>query len=126
MSDFGRFSRQIADHPALRWLGPHKGVVHLALASLTNACFHLWGKCRGVPLWTLLLDLTPEQVVSLLDLSYVEEILSKREALCLLRVELPRRGERELILQSGYPGYDTSVGWMGYDDDKVRDLTTRA
>jgi L-fuconate dehydratase len=126
MSDFGRFSRQIADHPALRWLGPHKGVVHLALASITNACFDLWAKCRGVPLWKLLLDLTPEQVVSLLDLSYLEEILSEREALCLLREELPRRAERELILRRGYPGYDTSVGWMEYDDDKVRDLTSRA
>jgi L-fuconate dehydratase len=126
MSDFGRFSRQIADHPALRWLGPHKGVVHLALASITNACFDLWAKCRGVPLWKLLLDLTPEQVVSLLDLSYLEEILSEREVLCLLQEELPRRAERELILQTGYPGYDTSVGWLGYDDDKVRDLTTRA
>src|ERR1700756_4780668 len=126
MADFGSISRKIADHAALRWLGPHKGVVHLALASITNARFDLWAKCRGVPLWKLLLDLTPEQVVSLLDLSYLEEILSEREALCLLREELPRRAERELILQTGYPGYDTSVGWMGYDDGKVRDLTTRA
>src|SRR5260221_12877206 len=99
MSDFGRMSRKLADDPSLRWLGPHKGVVHLALASITNACFDLWAKSRGVPLWKLLLDLTPEQVVALLDLSYLEEILSEREALCLLREELPRRAERELILQ---------------------------
>src|SRR6266403_4233710 len=102
MAEFGAVSRSMADHPSLRWLGPHKGVVHLALASITNACFDLWAKCRGVPLWKLLLDLTPEQVVSLLDLSYLEEILSEREALCLLREELPRRAERELILQRGY------------------------
>src|SRR5580700_5463081 len=126
MSDFGRFSRQVADHPALRWLGPHKGVVQLALASITNACFDLWAKCRGVPLWKLLLDLTPQEVVRLLDLSYLEEMLSERDAVCLLREELPGRAERERILQSGYPGYDTSVGWMDYDDAKVRDLTTRA
>src|SRR6202045_3651913 len=126
MADFGCMAQRLANDPCLRWLGPHKGVVHLALASITNACFDLWAKCRGVPLWKLLLDLTPEQVVSLLDLSYLEEILSEREALCLLREELPRRAEHGLILQKGYPGYDTSVGWMEYDDDKVRDLTARA
>src|SRR5882762_9445782 len=126
MADFGRQSRMLADDPCLRWLGPHKGIVHLALASITNACFDLWAKSRGIPLWKLLLDLTPQQVVDLLDLSYLEDVLSEREALCLLREEFPRRAERELILQRGYPGYDTSVGWMQYDDDKVRDLTARA
>ena len=64
MSNFGSFSRRLADDPSLRWLGPHKGVVHLALASLTNACFDLWAKSRGVPLWKLLLDLTPEEIVA--------------------------------------------------------------
>src|SRR5450759_4699170 len=76
MADFGSFSKSIADHPQLRWLGPHKGVVHLALASLTNACFDLWAKWRGVPLWRLLLDLSAEEVVRLLDLSYLEDILT--------------------------------------------------
>jgi L-fuconate dehydratase len=66
MADFGEVSRQLAQDPQLRWLGPHKGVVHLALASLTNACFDLWAKTRGLPLWRLLLDLTPRQVVNLL------------------------------------------------------------
>ena len=64
MSNFGRFSRRLADDPCLRWLGPHKGVVHLALASITNACFDLWAKSRAVPLWRLLLDLTPEEIVA--------------------------------------------------------------
>ena len=85
MAGFGAFSRSLADHPQLRWLGPHKGAVHLALASITNACFDLWAKARGVPLWRLLLDLTPEQVVSLLDLSYLEDVLTPAEALALLR-----------------------------------------
>jgi len=71
MSDFGKISRSLADDPSLRWLGPHKGVIHLALASLTNACFDLWAKSRGVPLWKLLLDLTPEEVVATLDLDDV-------------------------------------------------------
>ena len=126
MADFGNFSRRLADDPSLRWLGPHKGVVHLALASLTNACFDLWAKSRGVPLWKLLLDLTPEEVVATLDLSYIEDALSAADALAILRTNLTSRGAREPILQRGYPGYDTSVGWMAYDDGKVRELTQRA
>lgn len=126
MSDFGRMSRKLADDPALRWLGPHKGVVHLALASITNACFDLWAKSRGVPLWKLLLDLTPREVVRLLDLSYLEDVLNEGDVLVLLQDQLPSRGRRMPILRSGYPGYDTSVGWMAYDDEKVRDLTARA
>jgi L-fuconate dehydratase len=126
MANFGAFSRQLADDPSLRWLGPHKGVVHLALASVTNACFDLWAKSRGVPLWKLLLDLTPEELVATLDLSYVEDALSENEALTILRANAATRSLREPILQSGYPGYDTSVGWMAYDDAKVRELTARA
>jgi L-fuconate dehydratase len=126
MADFGRVSQQLSDEPSLRWLGPHKGVVHLALASITNACFDLWAKCRGVPLWKLLLDLTPEEVVRLLDLSYLEETLSAADALNLLREPLASRPERMAILTNGYPGYDTSVGWMAYDDVKVKELTVHA
>jgi L-fuconate dehydratase len=126
MSQFGSISRSLADDPSLRWLGPHKGVVHLALASLTNACFDLWAKSRGVPLWQLLLDLTPEQVVATLDLSYVEDTLSVEDALTMLQSNLLTRGSRDSILKSGYPGYDTSVGWMAYDDAKVRELTRHA
>lgn len=126
MADFGNVSRRIADHAALRWLGPHKGVVQLALASITNACFDLWAKSRGVPLWKLLLDLTPEELVKILDLSYLEEILSEKKALSMLHEQLPSRSQREVILKSGYPGYDTSVGWMDYDDEKVTELTKKA
>lgn len=126
MSNFGAFSRRLADDPALRWLGPHKGVVHLALASVTNACFDLWAKSRGVPMWKLLLDLSPEEVVATLDLSYVQDVLSVQDALQILREQAGTRTRRESILSTGYPGYDTSVGWMAYDDDKVRELTKRA
>jgi L-fuconate dehydratase len=126
MAQFGRVARDLADDPKLRWLGPHKGVVHLALASITNACFDLWAKSRGVPLWKLLLDLSPEEVVRLLDLSYLDEVLTETEAVDLLRREAGTRSTREGILQAGYPGYDTSVGWMAYDDAKVKDLTERA
>ena len=123
MADFGRTARQLANDPMLRWLGPHKGVVHLALASITNACFDLWAKSRGVPLWRLLLDLEPEQLVALLDLSYLDELLDEKAAIALLRQEQPARKQRSAILRDGYPGYDTSVGWMAYDDGKVRELT---
>ena len=100
--------------------------MQLALASITNACFDLWAKSRGVPLWKLLLDLTPEELVGVLDLSYLEEILSKEKALSMLREQLSSRCQREGILKSGYPGYDTSVGWMDYDDEKVTELTKKA
>jgi L-fuconate dehydratase len=120
MADFGPVSRCLADDPELRWLGPHKGVVHLALASISNACFDLWAKTRGVPLWRLLLDLTPRQVVSLLDLSYLEDDLTAEDALRILDDHHATRAARARILASGYPGYDTSVGWFQYDDETVR------
>jgi len=126
MADFGTMSRRLADDPSLRWLGPHKGVVHLALASITNACFDLWAKNRGVPLWKLLLDLSPEQVVALLDLSYVEDVVSRSDALAMLRAHACNRAAREPILHSGYPGYDTSVGWMAYDNNKIREMLDKA
>jgi L-fuconate dehydratase len=126
MADFGAASRALADHPQLRWLGPHKGVVHLALASIANACFDLWAKSRGLPLWRLLLDLSPEEVVRLLDLSYLEDVLDREEALRLLAANAPGRAARESILKEGYAGYDTSVGWFQYEDAKVRDLARRA
>jgi L-fuconate dehydratase len=121
MAEFGAVSKRLADDPALRWLGPHKGVVHLALASVANACFDLWAKSRGVPLWRLLLDLTPAQVVALLDLSYVEDVLSADDAMGILNHHLPTRKSREGILRTGYPGYDTSVGWFLYEDERVRE-----
>ncbi len=126
MADFGCMAQRLANDPCLRWLGPHKGVVHLALASITNACFDLWAKSRGVPLWKLLLDLKPEEVVRLLDLSYLEDEMTAQDALDLLLDRMGSRPEREQILATGYPGYDTSVGWMAYDDAKVRELTLRA
>jgi L-fuconate dehydratase len=126
MADFGAVSRNLANHPQLRWLGPHKGAVHLALASITNACFDLWAKTRGVPLWKLLLDLRPAELIQTLDLSSLEEVLSPAGALELLQGHLPNRSEREHILKSGYPGYDTSVGWFGYEDERVRENARKA
>lgn len=122
MADFGAVSQRLAAHPQLRWLGPHKGVVHLALASLTNACFDLWAKSRGVPLWQLLLDLDARKIVDLLDLSYLEDVLTPYEAEAILLGQVSSRQQREGILRSGYPGYDTSVGWFQYEDSQIREL----
>jgi len=126
MAGFGVFQRSLADHPQLRWLGPHKGVTHLALASLTNACFDLWAKVRGVPLWNLLLSLTSEQIVDLIDFSYIEDVLSRAEAKAILDAHRTSRGEREGVLKAGYPGYDTSVGWFQFEDQRVVDMALEA
>ena len=126
MSDFGALQRAMADEQQFRWLGPHKGVVQLALASVTNACWDLWAKMRGVPLWKLLIELSPEQVVATLDLSYLEDELTSPFALQIIREHQPTRAARENILKAGYPGYDTSVGWFNYGDAQIRENCKRA
>jgi L-fuconate dehydratase len=126
MSDFGALQCAMADEQQFRWLGPHKGVVQLALASVTNACWDLWAKTRAVPLWKLLLDLSPGQVVATLDLSYLEDELTSPLALQIIREHQPTRAARENILKAGYPGYDTSVGWFNYGDAQIRENCKRA
>ena len=126
MADFGRIQHAMADEQQFRWLGPHKGVVHLALAAVTNACWDLWAKRRGLPLWQLLLDLTDEQLVATLDLSYLEDELTSSQAIELLRTARLTRSSRLPILKAGYPGYDTSVGWFNYSDEQVRENCKRA
>lgn len=126
MARFGALQREMADEQQFRWLGPHKGVVQLALSSVTNACWDLWAKSRGVPLWMLLLDLTPEQIVATLDLSYLDDELTPAAALEILRQQQSTRATRKDVLKAGYPGYDTSVGWFNYDDDQVRENCKRA
>src|ERR1700742_4617513 len=126
MADFGARQHALADEQQFRWLGPHKGIVQLALASVTNACWDLWAKTRGIPLWKLLLELTAEEIVATLDLSYLEDELTGPLALKHLHDWQPTRSTRESVLKSGYPGYDTSVGWFNYDDAQVRENCRRA
>jgi L-fuconate dehydratase len=126
MANFGALQHALADEQQFRWLGPHKGIVQLALAAVTNACWDLWAKTRGVPLWKLLLDLTPEQIVATLDLSYLEDELTFGSALKILQEHQSTRSSREGMLKSGYPGYDTSVGWFNYDDAQIRENCKRA
>jgi L-fuconate dehydratase len=126
IAEFGARFHSMADHPKLRWLGPHKGIVHLALASITNACFDLWAKSRGEPLWKALLGLTPVEFVNLLDLSYLEDVLDRQEALHLVEEHVPGREMRAAILERGYSGYDTSVGWYHYDDNRILENVQRS
>ncbi|SHM98182.1 L-fuconate dehydratase [Cyclobacterium lianum] len=119
MADFGTTYKKMADDPNLRWLGPHKGVVHLALASVVNACFDLWAKSRCQPLWQLLIELSPEELVNTMDFSYFEDILPREEAITLIKSQAAGRESRLGILKDGYPGYDTSIGWFNYTDEQV-------
>jgi L-fuconate dehydratase len=126
MADFGGVFNQLSNEQQFRWLGPHKGIVHLALAAVTNACFDLWAKKRGVPLWKLLTNISAEQIVNTLDLSYLEDVLPRSEAIQMLQDAEGGKNERNKILKTGYPGYDTSIGWFNYDDKKVRANCRRA
>jgi len=126
MANFGQIFADLSNDQQFRWLGPHKGVVHLALASVTNACYDLWAKVTGVPLWKLLIDLSPEQLVNTLDLSYLEEVLTRDQAVSMLQEARATRQSREGIIQSGYPGYDTSIGWFNYPDEQVRENCKKA
>ena len=121
MEEFGLIYAQMLEHPQFRWLGPHKGVVHLALSSIVNACFDLWAKSRGVPLWKLLIDLSPQDLLNTLHLRYVEDVLSPAEALALIEANKADQESRLPILDTGYPGYDTSIGWFQYSDDTIKE-----
>lgn len=121
MAGFGALQKEMADEQQFRWLGPHKGVVQLALASVTNACWDLWAKKRGLPLWKLLLELTPEQIIDTIDFSYLEDELTRDQALAILTDHQDTRPEREPILKKGYPGYDTSIGWFNYSDEQIKE-----
>lgn len=126
MADFGKLFNAFSNEQQFRWLGPHKGVVHLGLASVTNACYDLWTKKRGLPLWKLLIELSPEEVVSTLDLSYLEDVMTKEEAIALIKNNQTGKEERKGILIKGYPGYDTSIGWFNYSDEKVKENVGKA
>jgi L-fuconate dehydratase len=121
VSNMGEFWRTLAGDSQLRWLGPEKGVIHLALAAVVNAVWDLWAKVAGKPVWKLVADLTPEQFVALLDFRHIEDVLTAEEALDILHSQAPGKSTREAQLrEEGYPAYTTSVGWLGYDDDKLR------
>ncbi len=122
-ANMGAFWRMITGDSQLRWLGPEKGVIHLATAAIVNAVWDLYAKVEGKPVWKLLVDMTPEQLVGCIDFRYITDALTPDEALTILRTNAATRPEREAeMCQHGYPAYTTSAGWLGYDDAKIRRL----
>ncbi|WP_371404170.1 fuconate dehydratase [Kribbella sp. NBC_00662] len=120
LDDLGGFWKSLVHDSQLRWLGPEKGVMHMAIGAVVNAVWDLAAKRAGVPLWKLLSDLTPEQIVDLVDFRYLTDALTPDEALEILRQAKPGRAEREAVLRErGYPAYTTTPGWLGYDDAKL-------
>jgi L-fuconate dehydratase len=126
-ADFAGFWRSLANDSQLRWLGPEKGVIHLALAAVVNAVWDLYAKSEGKPVWKLLVDMTPEQLVSCVDFRYITDALTPDDAVEMLRRQAATKAAREAeLLRSGYPAYTTSVGWLGYSDAKIRQLCREA
>ena len=126
-ADMARFWRRLTGDSQLRWVGPEKGVLHLATAAVVNAVWDLYAKAEGKPLWKLLADMTPEQLVSCIDFRYISDALTPEEALAILERMAPTRAVREAeMLRGGYPAYTTSAGWLGYSDEKLRTLCREA
>ena len=127
VADLGAVYRELQSDSQLRWLGPEKGVEHLALAAVMNAMWDLAARVAGKPLWRLLADMTPEQLVDATDLKYLSDVITCDEAIAMLTELAPTRGDRIAELtESGYPCYTTSAGWLGYSDEKLRRLLQEA
>ena len=125
--NMGRFWRHITGDSQLRWIGPEKGVIHLATAAIVNAVWDLWAKTERKPLWKLLVDMTPEQLVRCIDFRYVTDALTPDEAIAMLADISATKPAREAeMLRDGYPAYTTSAGWLGYSDEKIRQLCREA
>jgi L-fuconate dehydratase len=123
----GAFWRMMVGDSQLRWIGPEKGAIHLATAAIVNAVWDLWARSAGKPVWKLLADMTPEEVVACVDFRYISDALTPEEALTLLRRNVPGKAAREAeLLRNGYPAYTTSAGWLGYSDDHLRHLCREA
>jgi L-fuconate dehydratase len=121
--DMGAFWAYITGDTQLRWVGPEKGVIHLATAAVVNAVWDLYAKIEGKPLWKLLVDMSPEELVRCIDFRYITDALTPQEALEILQAQAATKPQREAEMRlNGYPAYTTSAGWLGYSDDKIRRL----
>lgn len=126
-ADMGAFWRYVTGDSQLRWVGPEKGVIHLATAAVINAAWDLWAKSEGKPVWRLVADMSPEQLVRCIDFRYITDCITRDEALDLLGKRADGKAERIAWLEAnGYPCYTTSAGWLGYSDDKLRALCQEA
>lgn len=125
--DPGRFWRHVTGDSQLRWIGPDKGAMHLAVGAVVNAAWDLWAKQSGKPVWRLVADMSPEEIVRIVDFRYLTDVLTPQEALAILKKAEPDKAERIAVLErEGYACYTTSAGWLGYDDDKLRRLCREA
>lgn len=126
-TNLGEFWRHITGDSQLRWIGPEKGAIHLATAAVVNAVWDLYAKSEGKPLWKLLADMTPEELVRCIDFRYITDALTPQQACELLQRLAPTKAAREAEMRErGYPAYTTSAGWLGYSDDKLRRLCREA
>ncbi|HLZ16211.1 MAG TPA: L-fuconate dehydratase [Cyclobacteriaceae bacterium] len=126
-SNMGSFWKMITGDSQLRWLGPEKGVIHLATGALVNAVWDLYAKAEKKPLWRLLADMTPENLVSCIDFTYITDAITPEQAVEVLSKWQSTKQERiATLMQQGYPGYTTSAGWLGYADEKIRRLCREA
>ncbi|XP_075903503.1 mitochondrial enolase superfamily member 1 [Nelusetta ayraudi] len=127
VGDFRGFYRLLTSDGQMRWLGPEKGVIHLATAAVLNAVWDLWARAEGKPLWKLLVDMDPKQIVSCIDFRYITDALTEEEALdILVKAKEGKQLREEQMLKQGYPAYTTSCAWLGYSDEKLRELCTEA
>jgi len=125
--DMGAFWRHITGDSQLRWVGPEKGIIHLATAAIVNAVWDLWAKIERKPLWKLLADMMPRQLVSCIDFRYITDAITPDEAIAILNENEPTKAQRNTELRRhGYPAYATSAGWLGYGDEKLRRLCGEA
>jgi L-fuconate dehydratase len=113
----------VVNESQIRWLGPEKGIIHMAAGAVVNAVWDLYAKAEGKPLWKLLIDMSPEELIGCVDFRYITDALTHEEALDILQRNAPTRAEREKkILRTGFPAYTSSAGWSGYSDENIRHL----
>jgi L-fuconate dehydratase len=125
--DMGRFWRHVTSDSQLRWIGPDKGAIHLATGAVVNAVWDLWAKDAGKPVWQLVAEMSPEEIVRLIDFRYLTDAITPDEALVILqKAEGGKAARIETLKVEGYPCYTTSAGWLGYPDDKLRRLCREA
>ena len=125
--NMGRFWRHITGDSQLRWVGPDKGVLHLATGAVVNAVWDLWSKSEGKPVWRLVYEMSPLEIIGLIDFRYLTDALKPEEALKILEKSMDQKEERlATLLDEGYPCYNTSAGWLGYSDEKLNELCLKA
>ncbi|QKV79880.1 fuconate dehydratase [Amycolatopsis sp. Hca4] len=127
LADLGAFSRRLTGDSQLRWLGPDKGAIHMAAAAIVNAAWDLRARREGKPVWRLLAEMPPEELVDLVDFRYLQDALTRDEALDILRRAEPGRAARQAeLLETGFPAYTTTPGWLGYSPEKLAALSAEA